>query len=121
MPPAVPVRSLRQFLDGEFEALRADFNERMTEACPVTLLASVRSSLAREMGKFLELGSPCCHVPVRLHRRRHPHHLQEGSAKGPCRARPGRPHRRAFSCLGKAFCEHGEAVHDPRYQTDSYY
>ena len=52
------VRSLRQFLDGEFEALRSDFNERMREACPVTLLKSVRSSLTREMGKVLELGTP---------------------------------------------------------------
>ena len=52
------LRSLRQFLDGEFDALRADFNERMAEACPVSLLASVRSSLARELGRVLELGNP---------------------------------------------------------------
>lgn len=52
------MRSLRQFLDGEFDALRADFNERMAEACPVSLLASVRSSLARELGRVLELGNP---------------------------------------------------------------
>ena len=56
--PGRAVQALRQFLDGEFEALQADFNERMTEACPLTLLKSVRSNLTREMGKVLELGDP---------------------------------------------------------------
>jgi len=56
--PRLAARALRQFLDGEFEALRADFDQRMTEACPVTLLDSVRSSLTGELGQVLKAGDP---------------------------------------------------------------
>jgi hypothetical protein len=56
--PKRGVQALRQFLDGEFEALRADFDQRMSEGCPVTLLDSVRSSLTGELGQVLEVGDP---------------------------------------------------------------
>ena len=56
--PKRGVQALRQFLDGEFEALQSDFDQRMTEGCPVTLLDSVRSSLTGELGQVLELGDP---------------------------------------------------------------
>ena len=56
--PRLAARALRQFLDGEFEALRAEFDQRMTEACPVTLLDSVRSSLTGELGQVLKAGDP---------------------------------------------------------------
>ncbi len=56
--PKRGVQALRQFLDGEFEALRADFDQRMKEGCPVTLLDSVRSSLTGELGQVLEVGDP---------------------------------------------------------------
>jgi len=52
------VQALRQFLAGEFEALRADFDQRMSEGCSVGLLKSVRSRLGKKLGRFLELGAP---------------------------------------------------------------
>ena len=114
------LRSLRQFLDGEFDALRADFNERMTEACPVSLL--VRCVRAWR-GKWTSPGtwqSPC-HARARLHRRRHPHHVQEGSAKRLCSVQPGRPYRRLIRARGRCSVSTKQTVHDPIYQTDNDY
>ncbi|MGA3215520.1 MAG: DUF3887 domain-containing protein [Acidimicrobiales bacterium] len=51
-------RALRHFLAGEFQALRADFNQRMTENCPVSLLESVRSHLTKELGEVRKIGMP---------------------------------------------------------------
>lgn len=56
--PERATKALRQFLAGEFEALQADFDERMRDACSVELLDSVRSKLNGELGKVLGLGDP---------------------------------------------------------------
>jgi hypothetical protein len=56
--PERATKALRQFLTGEFEALQADFDERMRDACSVELLDSVRSKLNGELGKVLGLGDP---------------------------------------------------------------
>jgi hypothetical protein len=56
--PERALGALRRFLAGEHEELRAEFNERMKDACPVGLLDSVRSKLVGELGQVLELGHP---------------------------------------------------------------
>ena len=52
------VLALRQFLGGEFETLRGEFDKRMTEVCSVALLKSVRSRLTKELGQLYDLGPP---------------------------------------------------------------
>jgi hypothetical protein len=56
--PQRATRALSQFLAGEFEALRANFDQRMTEGCSVILLGSVRSSLASSLGAVQRTGAP---------------------------------------------------------------
>jgi hypothetical protein len=56
--PERAVRALRQFLSGEFEGLRAEFNQRMAEVCSVALLKSVRSRLTKQLGRLYDLGPP---------------------------------------------------------------
>lgn len=51
-------RALLQFLDGDFPALRASFNQRMTEGCPLTLLEAVRSRLIKRLGEVRNFGDP---------------------------------------------------------------
>ena len=54
--PTRALEALRRFLAGEFDDLRAVFDQRMREACPVSLLDSVRSQLTAELGNALDLG-----------------------------------------------------------------
>jgi hypothetical protein len=56
--PTRALEALRQFLAGEFEDLQAAFDQRMKEACPVSLLDSVHSKLTAELGQVLDLGDP---------------------------------------------------------------
>ena len=56
--PTRALEALRQFLAGDFEELRVAFDQRMKEACSVSLLDSVRSQLAAELGQVSNLGDP---------------------------------------------------------------
>jgi hypothetical protein len=56
--PERATRALLQFLARDFDALRADFNQRMTEGCPVSLLKSVRSRLTKQLGEVRGIGDP---------------------------------------------------------------
>jgi hypothetical protein len=56
--PERAVQALGQFLSGDFDALRDTFNERMTEACTLGLLESVRSRIATQLGGLSRLGTP---------------------------------------------------------------
>lgn len=49
---------LRAFLARHWEAMRADFDERMRSACSVELLTSVRIGLETELGELQNLGAP---------------------------------------------------------------
>ncbi len=57
------VAIFEQFLAGRWDAVRADFDQRMTEGCPAQLLESVRAKLDTELGGFTTMGPPA----VRLH------------------------------------------------------
>jgi hypothetical protein len=52
------VQALGQFLSGELEGLRAEFDERMTAACSVDMLESVRARLNKQLGQGWDLGEP---------------------------------------------------------------
>jgi hypothetical protein len=51
-------KALRQFLDGDFGQLREGFDVRMTGACGVELLQTVRSQLSGALGEELKTGDP---------------------------------------------------------------
>lgn len=56
------VAILEHFLAGRWDAVRASFDQRMTERCPVGLLESVRVKLGCELGGFTTMGPPVVRV-----------------------------------------------------------
>jgi hypothetical protein len=56
--PELALAVVEHFLAEEWKRTRADFDERMLEACPPELLASVRERVRAGGGEFLEFGSP---------------------------------------------------------------
>ena len=90
------VRALGQFLNGDFDALRAAFNERMTEACPLGLLESVRFEDQNGAREALETGNTDNQLCARIQRRRDTDLLQKGRTQEPYRLRARWPHRRLF-------------------------
>jgi len=49
---------LEAFLDERWKEVRADFDERMSNACSVAMLLTVRRTLAGELGAFADMGTP---------------------------------------------------------------
>lgn len=53
---------LGQFFAGEWAEMRSGFDERMAEACPAELLASVRFKLDTEAGRLVRMRKPAVKV-----------------------------------------------------------
>jgi hypothetical protein len=55
--PEAAARALFLFVTGRFDEMRAGFDARMVQACPVELLGQAHAKVEREVGGFRELGT----------------------------------------------------------------